>query len=220
MFVCESIVSPNKQIDANLNNCSSNIITQHADKHDAGSIVLKYFFDLASLSLRFPLVLLHFPHFSLVFHWFSLVFPCSAIGFHAFFSLCLCFPSSFCWLPLFFHWFCFVFHACSLVFLYFPEFSVFLIQFSFMISWFLCFPPGSWFYCIFFIVLLLLPWMYILHLFPLIIGCLTYMFLNFCFPSIGLCSLSSPFPVATYTVAVCCCCWWWLLLLLLSLSFL
>ena len=90
------------------------------------------FFGLASFSLRFPLVflhfpylsfvfrrfslvfivfplvLVHFPHFSVVFHGFSLVFLVFSIVLPAFSSLSLGFPSGFRWLSLFFHWFCFV----------------------------------------------------------------------------------------------------------------
>ena len=190
------------------------------------------FSGLASFSLRFPLVFLHFPYLSFVFHRFSLFFigfplvllqfPHFSVVFHRFSSVFLGFP----WFSLFFHCFACIsslFHCFAsfrYVFIGLIAFSsflcVFLLQFSFMFSCFLCFPLFFWFYtafsslfCCFYLgcvsLVFLFHWFSYIFLYIMVFSC------------IGFCSLSSLFSVATYVVGACCCCcwwwWWWLLLL-------
>ena len=184
------------------------------------------FSGLASFSLRFPLVFLHFPYFCPLF---SIDFPCFSLVFHWFYFNFLIFPLfsiGFPWFSLFFHCFACIsslFHCFAsfrYVFIGLIAFSsflcVFLLQFSFMFSCFLCFPWVFWFYtafsslfCCFYLgyvsLVFLFHWFSYIFLYIMVFSC------------IGFCSLSSLFSVATYMVGACCCCccwwwWWWLLL--------
>ena len=126
------------------------------------------FFGLASFSLHFPFVFLHFPYLSFVFHRFSLVFivfpfvllhfPHFSVVFHRFSLVFLVFPlfclhfltfPSFCFVSLRFHWFdcIFIISLCFFTLVFFHVFLLLVFSMVFLVL-----------YCIFLIVLLFLLW--------------------------------------------------------------
>ena len=151
------------------------------------------FFGLCSFSLCFPLVFLHFPHFSFVFPWFRcfslsfLHFPHFAFVFHPVFVGWPCFSIGFASFSLRVHWFSCIFLISLCFYLDFP--SCFPV--SCVFHGFLGFTASS---SLFFCCTLDM-----LHLFPLVTGCLTYSWI-LVVSSIGFCSLCSVFPVEW-----CCC---------------
>ena len=180
------------------------------------------FFGLASFSLRFPLVFLHFPYLSFVFHRNSLVFivfplvllhfPNFSVVFHRFSLVFQVFPlfclhflnfPSFCFVSLRLHWFDCIFIISLYVYtlVFFHVFLLLVFSIVFLVL-----------YCIFLIVLLFLPWICFIG-FPVSLVFL-HLPVYYGFSCIGFCSLSSLFSVATYMLGACCCCcccccWWW-----------